>query len=92
MENPDYKRFKAQIDQLEEKIDGLEVWEYQDEVYTLEEKVNSLLQDCFEDEFDACKKLAERIDRIKKENDFYDPEAELDRMFPNRHEDDFDED
>lgn len=92
MKNPDYERIKVQIDHLEEKIDNLEVWEYQDEVYELEEKVNLLLQECFEKEFDYINKLAKRIARIKKANDFYDPEAELDRMFPNRYDDDFDED
>lgn len=29
---------------------------------------------------------------MKQEFDFYDEESELDMMFPNRHDDDFDED
>ena len=29
---------------------------------------------------------------IKKDNDFYDPEENLDMMFPDRYDDDFDED
>ena len=36
--------------------------------------------------------IMKRIKRIKEENDFFDPEAELDMMFPDRHEDGFDED
>ena len=32
------------------------------------------------------------IARIKKDNDFYDPEENLDMMFPDRYDDDFDED
>jgi DNA repair exonuclease SbcCD ATPase subunit len=41
---------------------------------------------------DQLKKLSKRLSTIKSENDFYDKEAELDRMFPNRQDDDFDED
>jgi len=37
-------------------------------------------------------KLVKRVERIQNEMDFYDEDAELDRMFPNRHDDDFDED
>lgn len=92
MENPNYKKLKYQIDQLEDKIDNLEVWEFEDEVYEIEEKVHSHMQEAFEEEYEAYKKLANRINKIKKENDFYDPEVELDRMFPDRHDDDFDED
>jgi len=30
-----------------------------------------------------------KIKELKKENDFYDAEVKLDRMFPNKHDDDF---
>lgn len=40
----------------------------------------------------AIKKLQKQIKSFKKEWDFYDPDAELDSMFPNRYDDDFDED
>ena len=33
-----------------------------------------------------------QFNQIKKENDFYDKETELDYMFPDRHDSDFDED
>jgi hypothetical protein len=38
------------------------------------------------------KKLSKKLSIIKSENDFYDEDAELDRTFPNRNDDDFDED
>jgi len=38
------------------------------------------------------KQLKKEINQLKIDYDFYDPEAELDSMFPNRHDDDFDED
>lgn len=36
--------------------------------------------------------MEDRIKNLKGENDFYDEDAEIDTMFPNRHDDDFDED
>ena len=92
MDNTEYSKLRKQLDKLEEKIDNLEVWEFEDEAYELEEKVNSRMQETYGKEFDSYKKLSNRINRIKKENDFYDPEVELDRMFPDRHDEDFDED
>jgi len=35
--------------------------------------------------------LVKRIKQLKDEKGFFDSEAELDRMFPDRHDDDFDE-
>ena len=32
------------------------------------------------------------VKQVSAEYDFYDPEAEMDMMFPNRHDDDYDED
>lgn len=37
-------------------------------------------------------KLQKQVKVYKRENGFYDEETELDRMFPDRHEEDFDED
>jgi uncharacterized protein (UPF0335 family) len=36
--------------------------------------------------------VSQKLKQIRKEYDFYDEEAELDMMFPNRHDEDFDED
>ena len=64
-----------------------------DLVYALEEEIQDACQEAFEDqEHLELKKLLERVGEFKKENDFYDADAELDRMFPDRHDDDFDED
>ena len=37
-------------------------------------------------------RIRKLIDQVKEEYEFFDPAAELDNMFPNRHDDDFDED
>ncbi|MCB9426629.1 MAG: hypothetical protein H6584_06330 [Flavobacteriales bacterium] len=43
-------------------------------------------------ELRGLKIIIKEIQRIKREHDFFDSEAELDMMFPERHDDDFDED
>ena len=43
-------------------------------------------------EFKIVLQIEKRLNCIKKDNGFYDEEAELDMMFPNRHDEDFDED
>lgn len=62
-------------------------------IFDLEEKLERAEEDLYEDE-DASLlfKLKKQIIAFKRENEFYDPEAELDRMFPDRHDEDFDED
>jgi len=60
------------------------------EVYEIEEELERMLG--IEDKSDnKIEKLLERTGQIKKDQDFFDPEDELDRMFPNRYDDDFDE-
>jgi len=62
-------------------------------VYDLEEEVKEAIYEAYnEKEKVGLEKLNKQIQAFKKEHDFYDPEAELDRMFPDRHDDDFDED
>ena len=43
-------------------------------------------------EYIQLNKLIEKIGELKKEHEFYDAEAELDNMFPDRHDEGFDED
>ena len=62
-------------------------------IFDLEEKMQEVDFDFpeyeVEEQFDE---LKEQIKAFKKEYEFYDAEAELDRMFPDRHDEDFDED
>jgi hypothetical protein len=46
----------------------------------------------YSEQINQLKKLQKKLSIIKSENDFYDEETELDMMFPDRHDDDFDED
>tara|TARA_R110002020_G_scaffold404266_2_gene614340 strand:- start:12113 stop:12412 length:300 start_codon:yes stop_codon:yes gene_type:complete len=64
-----------------------------DQIYALEEYLSD-----FENTFEAerswleLKKLKKDIANFKEEESFYNAEAELDRMFPDRHDEGFDED
>lgn len=87
-------KLKVRLNELNEQIDDIDINinELEDIVYQLEEDVNHAMRCCNQNEIDSYNKLLKEIKKIKNENDFYDADAELDRMFPNRHDDDFDED
>lgn len=62
-------------------------------IYDLEEDMREAQDLAFTDkELQEVDELNEKIKEFKKEYDFYDPEAELDTMFPNRYDEGFDED
>ena len=63
-------------------------------VYDLEEDVKNALLEAFEDTMEdkQLRKLSNRLKKFKSDNDFYDAEASLDMMFPDRYDEDFDED
>lgn len=63
------------------------------DVVDLEEKLERDIEMCFEEK-DAApyKKVLKALKALKIEFEFYDQEGELDMMFPDRHDDDFDED
>ena len=62
-------------------------------VYDFEEKIQDAYHQFFEEkEVMQLEKLDKQVKAFKRENDFYDAETELDHMFPDRHEERFDED
>ncbi|WP_313375263.1 hypothetical protein [Chishuiella sp.] len=95
------KNLLEKYDMLYEELSN-DNYEVEQGVYDMEEEVHELLRiyDYQEDydyngktlELDALKKLLKKIKSLKREFDFYDEEAELDMMFPDRHDEDFDED
>lgn len=58
----------------------------------LEETVQEAIEYTNGAENEQIQKLLHKIRAAKKEFDFYDTDAELDNMFPDRNDDDFDED
>jgi tetrahydromethanopterin S-methyltransferase subunit G len=85
------------LNEIEEKfeVDNIEVDEHQDlesEVLKMEREILDHLYIAQGIQFSQLNKLQKRIHRIKEENEFYDEDSTLDMMFPNRDDDDFDED
>ena len=67
-------------------------YEVEQDVLDLEQEVNDALEYTSGKENLKLRELSKNINIMKEEYDFYDEEAELDRMFPNRENEDFDED
>lgn len=86
------EKFKEKFAEIEEEVDAPDFNELEEKVYKLEEEINEVMGSGIPSENNTLQTLLKRIARFKKENDFYDADAELDRMFPNRYDDDFDED
>jgi hypothetical protein len=87
-----FEMIKQELEELEAEIDTMEIEQMEEEVYRIERQINDFKSDADEEDWDNWDSLSERITRIKEENNFFDSEAELDRMFPDRHEPGFDED
>ena len=81
----DYKEKFETITSNYEK-DEIDVNELEEQICNLEDSIQRL------EENTQTRNLLKSISVFKKENDFYDAESELDRMFPDRNEEGFDED
>jgi len=92
MKNKEYNALKAKLDLIEEKFESTDSNELEGEVYQFEDELTTCLQTCFLEEIHLFESLQKSVNNIKKEYDFYDAEGELDMMFPERHDEDFDED
>jgi SpoVK/Ycf46/Vps4 family AAA+-type ATPase len=86
------KEFKEQFVKIEDEVDETDINELEETVYKLEEDISEVIGSGMPNEENSLQSLLKKIARFKKENDFYDADVELDRMFPNRNDDDFDED
>ena len=87
----DIELLKVRFSKIEESFENGE--EDHQLVFDLEEKLQRVEEEVYEDEdTEQLHKLKKQIKAFKREYEFYDAEAELDRMFPDRHDEDFDED
>ena len=90
------KEIKALIARLEEikdeflrvDWDSEEFEELEDEVYDIEEELTEFSYEDYEPLIDKALRL---IDKIKKENEFYDSEDDLDLMFDEEFDEEFDD-
>lgn len=89
------KQLEEQLNLCREELEQSN-YEVEEKVYALEEQLNELMHEydhmTYEKEFKQLRLLKQKLKQIKTDFDFYDEQAELDMMFPNRHDDDFDED
>lgn len=67
-------------------------FDVEEQLYELEEQATDSLGFTHDREHEMIEQLLKKIKSAKLEYDLYDEEAELDNMFPDRHDDDFDED
>ncbi len=86
------KELKERFAKIEEDVDVTDTNELEEIVYKLEEEISEEIGSGIPNEENTLRDLLKKIARFKKENAFYNAEAELDRMFPIRNDDDFDED
>lgn len=81
----DLKRCEIRFEKLDEiDIDKIDINDFQDMVWELEEDVQSGIDFSVDpSEKKGFKKLIQKIMRLKQDNDFYDPDTESNNMFPN---------
>ncbi|RXG21926.1 hypothetical protein [Leeuwenhoekiella aequorea] len=86
-----FNELKARFEEIKEEFDKGN--DDHEQIYDLEERLNH-----FEYSGEAQRRwqeleaLKRNIKNFKEEESFYNAEAELDHMFPDRHDEDFDED
>lgn len=85
------EKLEEDFDRIYEEL-GDGNYDVEEEALALEESVRERLEYEIGKEKKQLSILLKKIIKMKKEFDFYDAESELDRMFPDRDEDDFDED
>lgn len=85
------KLLNARFEEIKEAFENGE--DDEQIVYDFEEEIQEAFGEIYrETEISQLEKLQKKVKAFKREYDFYDEGAELDRMFPDRHDDDFDED
>ena len=98
-----HPQLESYIHRLQELVDNPDVDDIdalQEEVAEMKEEMSFLSETALtnregyipyytEERINLFEKL---VKQVSAEYDFYDPEAELDMMFPNRHDDDYDDD
>lgn len=90
MEN--WKNYTEQLHNFREELENGN-YDVEQDVVNLQNKIEDAIEQCFNDnERLPYKRLLKELKEIKQEFDFYDEEGELDMMFPDRHDEDFDDD
>ena len=83
--------YQEQLDHYREELEN-DNYDVEQDVVDLEENLKREIEMSFEENDAPYRKVLKAVKALKREFDFYDQEGELDMMFPDRHDDDFDED
>ncbi len=90
MEN--WQNYKEQLDKFKEQLENGN-YDVERDVVELQRRIEDAIEQCFDDKAAIpYRKILKELEVVKREFDFYDEEGELDMMFPDRHDDDFDQD
>jgi hypothetical protein len=86
-----FNELNAEFERIHHELEN-DNYEAEDQMIELEEKAREAVDFTDGIESKKLRNLLGKIKMAKNEFDFFDADAELDNMFPNRHDDDFDED
>lgn len=87
-----WEEYREELEKYREELEN-DNFEVEQDVLDLEEKIERAIDGYDEERSEGqYSKLLKELKSLKREFDFYDQEGELDMMFPNRHDEDFDED
>ena len=93
MRNTALENLKIRLDELEEQLSEFDENELAGIVSVLEAEIETQREfETNEGRFSFYGGLLIRIQNLKHEFDFFDKETELDNIYPDRHDPDFDED
>ena len=83
------ERIENQFDEFDIDDIGSDEFEaLEEEVYEIENEIADCIDNVDEFEYNQLRKLQKKIAQIKKDNDFFDEEATLNAMFPNKDDED----
>jgi hypothetical protein len=86
-----YNRINEKYLKILEELDN-ENYEVDQEIFDLEDEIKEALEYTTDEEYENLLELVDELKSTKREYGFYVEEDELDNMFPNRHDEDFDQD
>ena len=90
MDAPEF--YQEELDRFREEQEN-ENYDIEQDVLDLEMQLNDEIERLYaEEDSEPYEKVLRELKALKEEFDFYDEEGELVMMFPDRHDDDFDED
>ena len=90
MDAPEF--YQEELDRFREELENAN-YEVEQHVLDLEMQLNDEIERLYaEEDSEPYEKVLRELKALKEEFNFYDAEGERDMLYPNRHDEDFDED